>query len=70
MKLYEVKTRFEFAGNFHITAESKTQAREYVEKHCGLVLNGPIHTTLPDDVVDWDFPVHPEKTISWIRVNS
>ena len=61
MKEYAVKTQFIFEGKFYIKAGDKTLAREYVEKHCGLVINGDIHSTLPDDVVDWDFPVHPKK---------
>ena len=60
MKQYAVKTRFMFEGCFFINAENKAQAREYTEKHCGLVLGRGIHSSLPDDDVDWDFPVHPE----------
>jgi hypothetical protein len=41
-----------------------------VEKHCGLVLGGSIHTTLDDDMVDWNFPVHPEKAIYHVRVSN
>jgi len=41
-----------------------SQAREYVEKHCGLLLGGDIHTTLPDKIItDWIFNVHPKKII-------
>jgi hypothetical protein len=63
VKRYAVKTRFVFEGYFYINAIDREQAREYAEKHCGLVIGGKIHSTLPDDVVDWDFPVHPEKLI-------
>ena len=63
MKEYSIKTRFVFEGKFYIKADDKAQAKEYVEKHCGLVLNRGIHSTLPDDIVDWDFPYHPEKLI-------
>lgn len=51
-KQYTVKTKFVFEGEFYITAESKEQAKEYVMKHCGLVLGGDIHTTLPDEICD------------------
>jgi len=61
MKEFVIKTQFIFEGKFYIKADDKAQAREYVEKHCGLVLNRGIHSTLPDDIVDWDFPYHPEK---------
>ena len=66
MKQYSVKTKYVFEGSFFINAKDKAQAKEYVEKHCGLVMNRGIHTTLPDDTVDWDFPLHPEKVIGKI----
>jgi len=68
MKQYAVKTRFVFEGCFFINAGNKAQAEEYVEKHCGLVLGGDIHTTLPDGIVDWDFPVHPNKSTGKIKL--
>jgi hypothetical protein len=58
-----VKTLFIFDGTFSVKADNKSQAKEYVEKHCGLVIGGHIHSTLPDEDVDWDFPIHPEKII-------
>jgi len=69
-KQYTVKTQFVFKGLFIVNAHDKKQAREYVDKHCGLVLNRGIHSSLPDDIVDWDFPIHPEKRICRIRVNN
>jgi hypothetical protein len=68
MKEYTVKTRFIFTGKFFVVAESKEQAAEYVKKHCGLVIGGKIHSTLPDDEIDWDFSNHPEKEIGRISV--
>jgi hypothetical protein len=67
MKRYAVKTRFVFDGEFYVAAENKAKARERVEKDCGLVMGGSIHTTLPDDDVDWEFPVHPDKAVMGIR---
>jgi hypothetical protein len=66
---YAVKTRFVFTSTFFVRAGNKAEAEEYVENHCGLVLGGGIHSTLPDDTVDWDFPMHPEKAIGGIRLN-
>lgn len=60
---FKVKTKFIFNGDFIVVAENKEQAREFVEKHCGLVIGGDIHSTLPDDEVDWVFNVHPTKEI-------
>jgi hypothetical protein len=68
MKTFAVKTRFIFSGKFFVVAESKEQAAEYVDKHCGLVIGGDIHSTLPFDEVDWDFPVHPDTAIGRISV--
>ncbi|MFK2681093.1 hypothetical protein ACIXT9_02215 [Bacteroides fragilis] len=62
-KEYHVKTKFVFDGTFTVKAESKQQARELVEKHCGLVIGGDIHSTLPGDEIDWAFNVHPQKVI-------
>jgi hypothetical protein len=58
---YEVPTKFVFSGTFTIEADSPAQAKEFVQKHCGLVIGGNIHTTLADDDCDWDFPIHPNK---------
>ena len=62
-KKYTIKTKFVFNGEFYITAESKEQAKEYVMRHCGLVLGGNIHTSLPDEICDWDFEIHPDTIV-------
>ena len=33
------------------------------EKHYGLVIGSDIHSSLPDDEVNWEFPVHPDTKI-------
>jgi hypothetical protein len=63
-KWYEVPVSFVFTGTFKVKAENMQQAHEYVDKHCGLVLGGDIHSSLPEDVVDWDFDMNPEKRFS------
>jgi hypothetical protein len=65
---FAVTTRFAFTGTFYINAASKAEAKEFVENHCGLVIGGTIHSTLPGDEVDWDFPVHPDKVIGRITL--
>lgn len=67
MKSYIVKTTFTFTGTFKVKAENKQQAREQVEKDCGCVLGSGIHSTLDDNQVDWDFPIHPETKINSIK---
>ena len=65
---FTVKTKFVFEGEFKINARTKAEARELVEKHCGLVLGGDIHTSLPDEVVtDWDFGTHPDKKVISVK---
>ena len=56
---YEVETKFIFAGTFTVEAESPEQAKEFVQKHCGMVTGNSIHSSLPCEDVDWDFCVHP-----------
>lgn len=67
MKQYEVKTRFVFEGTFRVNAENRKEARENIEKHCGLVMGGSIHTTLNDEDVDWDFNTHPDTKIVAVK---
>jgi hypothetical protein len=67
MKQFEVKTRFVFDGVFKVKALNRQRAEELVQKHCGLVIGGDIHSSLPSENIDWDFPVHPEKQIRSIK---
>jgi hypothetical protein len=60
MTVYRVKKQYVFEGNFYIEADSKEEAREYSEKHCGMTI-GPISSSLPYEDIDWDFNVHPVK---------
>ena len=63
MTKFRVRTKHILSGFFHIDAENEAQAREYVEKHYGLVIGSDIHSSLPDDEVNWEFPVHPDTKI-------
>lgn len=62
-KVYPVQVTFSFTGTFKIKARSQEEANEFAEKHCGLVMGYNIHSSLPADDVDWDFPVHPRKIV-------
>jgi hypothetical protein len=64
---YEVQTKFVFSGTFNIEAKNAAQAKEFVQKHCGLVIGGDIHTTLSEEDCDWDFDVHPDKITVKVR---
>ena len=67
MKEFEVKTHFVFDGVFKVKALNRRQAEELVQKHCGLVIGGDIHSSLPSEDIDWNFSVHPEKQIKSIK---
>jgi len=69
MHQYAVKTRFSFSGTFFVVAQSKEEAKEFVEKHCGMVNIGGIHSTLPCEDVDWDFPIHPDKIVDRVKAS-
>ena len=63
-KTYTIPVKYVFEGTFTIKADSLEDAVEMIDKQCGLVLGGNIHTLLNDDEVDWDFNIHPEIIIS------
>lgn len=62
-KTFEVPVSFRFAGVFIIKAKDAATAKEYAEKHCGMTTVSGVHSSLPDETVDWHFPCHPDKVI-------
>ena len=74
-KFYRVRTQYIFEGVFDVVAESKEEARQKVLQDCRLVMGGSIHSTLPDDEINfssnalnnsWAFDRHPNKRIDRI----
>ena len=65
-KVYRVRTQYVFEGVLDVVAESKEDVRQKVLQHCGLVMGGSIHSTLPDDEINWAFDRHPYKRIDRI----
>ena len=64
MAKYDVKVRYAFEGTYTVAAEDRDEAKRMVNDDCGLVLGGNIHTTRDDDeVLDWDFGIHPDMQI-------
>ena len=55
-----VYTEYVFDGVYDVVAESKEEARQKVLQDYGLVMGGNIHSTLPDEEVNWAFDKHPE----------
>ena len=58
-----VTVRYSFNVEYRVLAQSDSEAEDLVLSHCGLVIGGDIHSTLPDDQIDWNANVHPEKEI-------
>ena len=58
-----VTVRYSFDVEYHVLAESDCHAEELVLSHCGLVIGGDIHSTLPDDQINWNANVHPKREI-------
>ena len=65
-KVYRVQTQYIFEGVFDVVADSKEKVRLKVLQNCGLVMGGSIHSTLPDDEINWAFDRHSNKRISRI----
>lgn len=61
-----VYTEYVFDGVFDVVAESIEEARQKVLQHCGLVMGGSIHSTLPDNEINWAFDRHPNTKIDRI----
>ena len=59
-KAYRVRTQYIFEGVFDVVAESKEEARQKVLQDCRLVMGGSIHSTLPDEEINWAFSTPPE----------
>ena len=59
-KKYRVQTQYIFKGIFEVLADSKENAQQKVLQDCGLVMGGSIHSTLPDEEINWAFSTHPE----------
>ena len=59
-RIYRVRTQYVFEGVFEVVAESEEEARQKVIQDCGLVMGGNVHSTLPDEEINWAFSMHPE----------
>ena len=59
-RIYRVRTQYIFEGVFEVVAESREEARKKVIQDCGLVMGESIHSTLPDEEVNWAFSMHPD----------
>ena len=67
-RVYRVRTRYIFEGVFEVSAESREGARQKVIQDCGMVMDGSIHSTLPDEEINWAFSTHPDVRMGRITV--
>ena len=67
-QIYRVRTQYIFDGVFEILAESEEDARQKILQNCGLVMGGSIHSTLPDEEINWAFSTHPEVKVTRVTI--
>ena len=67
-RIYRVRTQYTFEGMFEVLADSKEDARQKVLQDCGLVMGGSIHSTLPDEEINWAFSTHPEVKVTRVTI--
>ena len=67
-RVYRVRTLYILEGVFEVVAESREGARQKVIQNCGLVMGGNVHSTLPDEEINWAFSTHPEVRTGRITV--
>ena len=62
MPKFKAQVRFTFEGTVNVTADSREESKRFLQDDFGMTI-GNIHTTSDDEISDWEFPVHPDKTI-------
>ncbi len=59
-KTYKVKSTYTFEVIWEIKTQDSLLAEEFAKKHCGCI-SPNYHSSLPDDMVTWDWDVHPSE---------
>ena len=67
-RVYKIRTQYIFEGVFEVVTESREDARQKVIQDCGMVMGGSIHSTLPDEEINWAFSTHPDVGTGRITV--
>ena len=65
-KIYSVLARYIFEGTFKVEAESREEAKDKILKHCGMVMDSGIQTTLSYREIDLALCNHPCKQVGRI----
>ncbi len=64
---FPVRVQYIFEGTYVIKAESQKEANELAKTQCGLVMGGGIHSSLPEEDIDWEFDTHPDIKIREVK---
>ena len=67
-RVYRVRTQYVFEGVFEVVAESEEEARHKVILDYGLMMGENVHSTLPDEEINWAFSTHSEVRMGQITV--
>ena len=67
-KIYRVRTQYVFEGVFEVTVTDREEAERKILEDCGMVMGRGIHSTLPDEQINWVFSTHPEVRTGRITV--
>ena len=49
--------------NFEVAATDREEAERKILEDCGMVMGRGVHSTLPDEQINWAFDTHPEERI-------
>ena len=52
-----------FEDVFEVTATDLEEVESKILEDCGMVMGRGIHSTLPDEQINWAFNTHPEERI-------
>lgn len=63
LKEFNIPVKFLFEGLFKIKARNLDEAIDIVDHSCGMTISNGVVTSASEDIVDWYFPCHPDKTI-------
>jgi len=62
-KVYRVRTQYVFEGVFEVSATDREEAERKILEDCGMVMGRGVHSTLPDEQINWAFDIHPEERV-------
>jgi len=62
-KVYRVHTQYIFEGVFEVVATDREEAERKILEDCGMVMGRGVHSTLPDEQINWAFDTHPKERI-------